>query len=496
MIKKVLAASFWVSLGILLGRLLGFVREAVLAAKFGVSSNTDIAVLVLTIPDLLVNLLVAGGLSAALIPEFKSKKQSSSGALFVQVSLFVLVLFIIVTILLSQLSGWLVYLFAPGMDDSVSQVAQRTLRGVLWLIPLTVLAGVSTAFLQSQNRFAIPAMGTAIFNFSIVAGLIFFIDKSKGLAVLVMFIIAGGLVRWISQLWALRDNYSLVGNFNKVLLTGQLFHRYWQAVTALGILALYPIVFRSFASLQGDGELSVVNFAFRLVELPLGVVITVLAVVLFPRLSEYHEKNDQESFSFVLKEGLFWSVLFASSIAGVMAGGADLFTSIVYQWGEMTENEIEKVAMLVKILAFSLPFQAAIVMSISGFNARKITKMPLFLILTGLVALMPAVFVSIENAGVSGGGKAVVLSYSFVCLLFLFMLGRKYISTGFLALLGTIAVFVIILSYYLTNSSKLLFSDSNLAVITSAVLIVVIVPFIVSLLFPQYRQFLIALWPR
>lgn len=491
MIKKVLAASFWVSMGILLGRLLGFAREATLAATFGVSSNTDIAVLVLTIPDLLVNLLIAGGLSAALIPEFKSAKSGDVGILFVQSSFFVLAIFIIVVLFLSLSSGWIVYLFAPGMESNTAETAQRILRGVLWLIPLTVLAGVSTAYLQSLNKFAIPALGTVVFNLSVVTGLLFFIDADEGLNILVFFILAGGILRWMSQLWALKGKYSFKGNFEEILLTKHLFHRYWQAVTALGILTLYPVVFRSFASLEGEGELAIVNFAFRLVELPLGVVITVLSIVLFPRLSEFYEKQDHSSFSTVFRKGLFWSVLLASSIAGVMAAGSDVFTSIVYQWGVMTDEEVRKVALLVKVLAVSLPFQAAIVMSISGFNSRKNTKLPMLLSLVGLLVFVPGVFLSVENAGTVGGAVAVVLCYCLVSLLFLINLGKNYLSLEFGLILAVLVIIVTSMAYALTSASKFFFNGSDNAVVFVGAIVVTIMPLIVSMVFREYRQYLV-----
>ena len=76
-----------------------------------------------------------------------------------------------------------------GLSDGVALVAQRLVSGSLWLIPLSVAASVSTAFLQSQERFAVPSLGTFIFNSVIILGLYLFVDISGNLKDLVWFIL-------------------------------------------------------------------------------------------------------------------------------------------------------------------------------------------------------------------------------------------------------------------------------------------------------------------
>ena len=73
MFRAILLSSIVVNAGILLGRLAGFAREALIAKNFGVSSEADVVILLLTVPDILVNLLVGSALTAALIPEFLAK---------------------------------------------------------------------------------------------------------------------------------------------------------------------------------------------------------------------------------------------------------------------------------------------------------------------------------------------------------------------------------------------------------------------------------------
>jgi len=410
-LKKILISGIWVSIGIMLGRIAGFFREATIANTFGVSSTADVVILSLTIPDLMVNILVAGGLSAALIPEFKSHTNRMAGVLFLQSSVLTGIVFSFVTFFLVYFSNELVMMFAPGFDAVTAEKANDVLAFVLWLIPLTVLAGVSTAYLQSKGQFAIPAMGTLIFNLCLVFGLIFYVADEKDLDIFVWFVLLGGVIRWFSQIFRLKGNFYLNGFWKKWLIHKSLFKRYLQAVLALGILTLYPVIARAFASFQGEGGIAMTNYALKLVELPLGVVITVLSVVLFPKLAAAHKRDDQKGFSMMVEEGIFWSVILAVIIMVCIYSAADSFIYLVYGWGDIDADHLSDISSVLSIAILSLPFQAVIAMLVATCNAKKNTSMPLKASLIGLVGLLILCWIFEKSFGLDGVVIALVISY-------------------------------------------------------------------------------------
>ncbi|MDQ7059366.1 MAG: lipid II flippase MurJ [Ghiorsea sp.] len=473
MSKKILYSSLIVSIGVLLGRLMGFVREASLASTFGVSSEADIAVLALTIPDILVSLLVAGGLSAALIPEFKSLSTQQMRALFVQVSFFSIVFFIALALFLGYVTEPLTYLFAPGLGASAASSAQEILRQVFWLIPLTVLAGVTTAYLQSQGKFVAPAMGTFIFNACVVLGLVTFVNDSKRLDVLVYFILLGGLARWLSQLWVMRSELQFHDSFSSMLIHKDLLVRYGQAVVAMGLFTLFPVVARSFASFSGEGGVAMMNYAWRLVELPLGLVITVLAVVLFPKLAELHAQRDEDGFDRQLHEGLAWSLLLAAAIMGPILAAPEVFVSVVYGWGDNIASEkMDTISMLLQVGIVSLPFQAVLAMCVAAFNARKRTKVPMMISFVGFVLLIPICWLAEVYFALFGAVSAIVACYIAVSGVLLFVLRKECKSMPILSLFRVPTVVLI-----LTFSSTLIsmsFGLSELVNISACLLIMVL----------------------
>ena len=146
LLRHLVSAGLLVSGGILLGRLTGFLREVAVASKFGVSREADVVLFSLSLPDFLVSILMGGALAAALIPEFKRATVQTADLLFLQSSLLVGAGFSILVVLLIWQAEALIYLFAPGFDPASVQASRFLLNLVLWLMPLTALAGVTMFF--------------------------------------------------------------------------------------------------------------------------------------------------------------------------------------------------------------------------------------------------------------------------------------------------------------------------------------------------------------
>jgi len=425
-LNRIILSSLIVSLGLLLGRLMGFVREIYVASTFGVSAEADVAILALTIPDVLVSLLVAGGLSAALIPEFKKLSKQESFALFLQASIGFGAIFLIITLVLSLNPSVLISLFAPGVSQQTERLAQNVLAGVIWLIPLTVLAGISTAYLQAQEKFLMPALGTLIFNACVVFGLILFVDGSKNLSVLVGFIIIGGVLRWLSQLWCLQGYISWKGSLSRYFLTKDLFQRYWQAMLALSLLSMFPVVARSLASFSGEGGIAMMNYAWRLVEFPLGLVITVFSITSFPKLSESYVLNNEVVFSETLYQGVLWSLILSMAIMGVVLPSAETLVKIIFGWSDNISGEkILVISELLQIGIMILPFQAVIAMSLAALNARKETKVSIIVSMLGFVVVLVGGQWAASTLGIVGVMVFVLAGYAFVGLTLLYILHKR-----------------------------------------------------------------------
>ncbi len=433
-VAKLVNSSLWVFLGMLFGRLAGFLRDVVLASQFGVGNEADVAILMLTLPDLLVNILVGGGLSVALIPTFKRYGAGlRAHCLFMQSTVVIALLFSGLAFLLTNLSEPLIRLAAPGFDLQNVISTAPLLHVVLWLIPLTTLAGVSTAYLQANNRFAASAFGTFTFNIVILVGLGYSITSEDPLQKLAFFIVVGGVVRWLLQLLAL-PRYPISWRCLRwQLIDSELVRRYLHAASAGGLLLFLPVIARAMGSLYGEGGLSLFSYAMKLVTFPLGISVMALSVGIFPLLSQCFARNREECGDMVAS-GLQIVLLITVAIMLPVVWFADDFARLVFARGAMEPQQVEMIGKLLSLGALALPFQGASSILTATYNAARDTAFILRLNIISVVVFVLAGYWTVTNFGLSALMMSLVAVYGIFSLVQLLALPHR-LSVKILGLL-------------------------------------------------------------
>lgn len=383
-----LKSAFLVSVGIALGRLAGFLRDASLAARFGAHGAADVAVVLLLVPDSLLNLLVGGAMSAALIPEFaRLGRGLRSRALLLQALCLSGGLALGLVMLLRLSAGPTLKALAPGLSPEMMAVARPLFRTALWAIPLTFLAGVTTAFLQSRHRFLVPSLGTLLFNAVLIAAIHSGPGRENPLAVLAGAVVLSCLVRLASQGVAIGPSALSPRFFRWRLFHGDLLRRYGQAVAAGSFVAVLPILARSAASLTTEGGLALFNYAAKLVELPLGVAVTVLSVAVFPVLSHAFARGTDTGP--LLKSSFRWLFAVSLSVAVSLFVFRRLFAELTFGWGRMTPDAMNALTALFGLGLVSLPFQGLSSLQTAVFNAKRDTSAPFRVNAVGALAFFP-----------------------------------------------------------------------------------------------------------
>lgn len=420
MLKNILLSTLVINLGLLLGRITGFIRESFVAATFGVSSEADVTLLMLTVPDLLVNILVGGALGAVLIPEFKANPDSSRKLLF-QTAIFFGVLFAVLSAFLFFNSSLLVEIFAPGFENEKKLIASIRLSWVIWLIPLTILAGITASYLHFKDKFAIAALGTFIMNSSIILGL-FLVQLEFGTGYLVaIFILLGGFLRLSSQVLFVGINWSPLSSFNSILLTKEILLRYVEAVFSGSILLIIPILVRAFSSFLGDGSLAIMNYSTTLIDFPLAIAITVLSVSFFPKLSESFLDN-KEFFKNLVSYGSQATFGISILIMITLLILSNDYIDVVFNYGNMQYQDLTAIKQVISVGLFVLPFQGMSVFFSAVFYSQKNTRMPLIINCIGLVIFYLTYAINLFGSELSSIMASMVCGYGFIFLMQLFLL--------------------------------------------------------------------------
>jgi len=426
LIRHLVSAGLLVSGGILLGRLTGFLRDVAVASRFGVSQDADVILFSLTLPDFLINLLMGGALAAALIPEFKRSTSKTSDQLFLQSSLLTGVSFCLLAGTLIWNAQLLVHLFAPGFDPVSVQETVDLLAIVLWLMPLTALAGITMSYLQSKDHFAVPALGTFIFNTTLIVALFFFVVDAGDFRVLGGAVLLGGILRWASQLICMGSQGMQWTRPESWLISKDLFWRYLHALAAGSLLLVLPVIARALSSLAGPGGFASMNYSIKLIELPMGVCLGVLASVLFPKLSELFAQDRSKDGEQLAADGVLWVFIIAYSVVLVFVCFGQPLASLAFQWGVMPAEGIQDIVLLVTIGITALPAQGILLLMTALSNAKRDTKLPFYCSLVGIIVFVPLAGFLYQRNGMQGIMMALAISYWLIMIAQIILLHQRH----------------------------------------------------------------------
>lgn len=305
--KTVNGAAFVIAIAGILSRLLGFLRDRLLAGEFGAGDELDAYYAAFRIPDLLYNLLIMGALSAAFVPVFTGllSKGRREEARTLAIGVFRLVLAVI------GVFSLLAFVFAPGFVPFMTpgffpekQAMTVTLTRIMLLSP--VLLGVSAVFggiLISLKRFIAYSLAPILYNLGIIAGIFLFVPRfgPEGLGIGVVF---GAALHMAVQVPALRGSGFLSGSAREpVAIDGSVRRVIGLMIPrSLGMAAsqLGLLLTTVFASSLASGSLAVFTLATNIGSIPIGLFAVSFSLAAFPALS--HSATDRT-------DGEFFGVL-------------------------------------------------------------------------------------------------------------------------------------------------------------------------------------------
>ena len=273
--KTIAAAAFVLGAASLVSRLLGLVRDRILAGSFGAGSELDIYYAAFRVPDLVYSLVVLGAISAGFIPVFvgylqKNKEKAwylANGLLNLMALSLIVVCFVLII-----LAPWLVKLVAPGFsEDNLSLTIQLT--RIMFLSPFFLgLSAVFGGILQSFRRFLIYSLGPVMYNLGIIFGALVLVERF-GLVGLAYGVSLGAFLHMLIQV---PSAYSSGFRWRPVFDLKFAGLRRVLKLMPPRILntALNQIIFwlmTVFASFLAVGSIAVYNFAYNIWSFPLGI---------------------------------------------------------------------------------------------------------------------------------------------------------------------------------------------------------------------------------
>ncbi len=395
--RGLMRSGLVVSAMTMLSRVMGLVRDVVVATFLGAGNGSDAFFVAFKIPNFLRRLFAEGAFNQAFVPvlsEYSTQRTKQEiRELLNAVAGSLTALLALITALAMLGAPWLVWLFAPGFGRDPEKLALtadmlRLTFPYLLLISLTAFSG---SVLNTWNRFAVPAFTPVLLNISLIGAALLLMPlmEEPAMALAWGVLIAGAAQLAFQVPFLLRlgllptpwPNFAHDGvkRILKLMVP---------ALFGVSVSQINLLLDTVLASLLAAGSVSWLYYSDRLVELPLGVFGVAIGTIILPALSKRHAEQSTEHFSAMLDWAIRVVLLLGVPAALALAILAEPFLITLFHYGAMTDNDIQMAAMSLRAYAFGLVAFMLIKVLAPGFFARQDTKTPVKVGIIAMVANM------------------------------------------------------------------------------------------------------------
>lgn len=411
------AASI-IAAGNVASRVLGLVRETVIAYLFGATGYVSVFRVAATLIQTLYDFLVGGMVSAALVPvfsDFASRDASDREELWRVASIVINVLALALAaavLVLEILAPQLVWILGSGYDPALQDAAVQMVRLILPAVFFLGLSGVVTGLLYSLKRFALPAFTTCAYNLGIVI-VALALSPVFGITSLVVGILIGAVMQVVLQVPGLRDmHYQFAIDFSHPALR-RILRLYMPVVAGLSIAVVGVAIDRNLASHTGAQSLAWMQDATVLIQFPLGLVATAISFAILPELSRQSAPTGSKridsgpaasdsQFQATLAFGIKLVLLLILPAAVGLFVLARPIVGLLFEHGAFTPADTLSTATALRFYLIGLPFAAIDQPLVFAFYARKNTLLPNLVAFAGVAIYLVVALSLIQPLGMIG----------------------------------------------------------------------------------------------
>ncbi|EFC91913.1 integral membrane protein MviN [Dethiosulfovibrio peptidovorans DSM 11002] len=429
-LSRMVRNALTMMLGTFASRILGLAREIITAALFGASRSLDAFYIAYTLANLARQLLAEGALSAAFVPVFAQvlEKDGCERAenLARQASSVLLFLCAVVVVLGYLMSPLLVSLMAPGFDVEKTNLAVSLTRWMFPYLMMVSMAALAMGVLNSMGRFFVPAVAPAMANVAYITIVLLFASRS-GVSCLVWAVLLGGVLQMGIQLLAVsREGVSLLPaiprkgdpELRRMML---LFLPY---AAGLSLNQINPIISRVLGSFLQDGAISVLNYANRVIQLPLGLVVIAISQAVLPELSRCLLEGDRV-FSETVRDSVRFALfaILPITVAACIVSGPVIH--VLFYRGAFDEWAWNATSLAMSMYALGLPGMACSTVIMRALYAKGLPRAAVAVTVSSVVSNLVISVLLLRPMGFSGLALATSIAFTLSSFVGLYLLSRK-----------------------------------------------------------------------
>jgi putative peptidoglycan lipid II flippase len=383
--REITRAAGRIGLATFTSRILGFVRDIVLARLFGAGMASDAFFLAYRIPNMLRELFAEGSMSAAFIPVYtetlthKNREEARTLASATFTALLFIVTFI--TLLAILMAPWIVRVIAPGFLDELGKF-NLTVMLSRFMFPYLIfisLAALAMGILNSLRAFTVPAFSPVLFNVLIIGSALYLSPRlTEPIFGVAIGVCLGGLAQFLVQVPSLM-RHGMLPRFRWNPLHPGVKRIGWlllPSMIGLSVTQVNILVNSLLASFLTEGSLTYLFYGMRMVLFPLGIFGVALGTAILPTLSLQAAAGQMDELKKTLAFGLrmvFFIII--PSMIGLMVLRVPII-HLFFEHGEFTAAATAGTATAMAFYAIGLPAFAGTRIVVGAFYAIKDTKTP------------------------------------------------------------------------------------------------------------------------
>ena len=383
----------------IISRLLGYLRDILIAIFLGAGMLADTFFVAFRIPNTFRRLFAEGTFNAAFVPSYsseinKGKKQSNKFANDIFNILFLGLLFL--TIIIEIFMPTFVSIIAPGFVGDLEKmtVAINLTRITFPFLFFICLASFFSAILNSHNKFAAAAAAPIILNIVLILVLIF----SKSLGDQLVYYLSYGvslsgilqlifLYKYVSKYYSIKFYFKLkIGNKVKFF-----FKKLLPSIFSSGVTQINILIGTIIASFQA-GAVSYLYYADRIYQINLAIAGIAIGVVILPQLSKHIQSKKKNKILLIQNKALELSLFLSLPATIALIIGSEQIVSALFGYGSFNENSVNNSSLALYYFALGLPAFALIKVFSCFFFANHNTKTPFYI---SLISVMLNIFISV-----------------------------------------------------------------------------------------------------
>ncbi len=419
----------------IISRLLGYLRDILIAVFLGTGPLADAFFVAFRIPNTFRRLFSEGTFNAAFVPSYSSllndKKESQKFANSI-FNLLIVGLFFLVLII-EILMPLFIFLIAPGFEDDYQkmELAITLTRITFPFLMFISLASFFSAILNSYNKFAIASAAPIILNILLIGVLLFGKILNDELVYYLSYAVTiAGVLQFVFLYFFIKKYFS-----PKIKLSIKIdpnvknfFRKLLPSIFSSGVTQINILIGTIIASFQASA-VSYLYYADRIYQINLAIAGIAIGTVILPQLSKHVESQNKEKINLIQNKALELSLFLSIPAAIALLIGSEEIISSLFGYGSFDELSVKNSAKALFYFAIGLPAFSLIKVFSTFFFARHDTKIPFYISLTSvLLNIFISIFYFKEVGFLIIPVATTISSWINAFLLFIFLKKKKLFS--------------------------------------------------------------------